>query len=125
MKIVVDVKSAEPLNEQIRTQIIRCITDGSIKADECLPSIRFVARTLKVGVITVKTAYEKLEEDGYIYTVAGKGCFVSRNAEKHADKKTDLVLSRLKPAVEYARSLGVSKQEFAALVDTLYGGEEK
>ncbi len=120
MKIVVDVNSAEPLNEQIRTQIIRRISDGSIKANECLPSIRFVAKTLRVGVITVKTAYEKLEEDGYIYTVAGKGCFVSETAADSVGKKTDLVLSRLKPVVEYARALGVSREEVIGLITSLY-----
>lgn len=120
MKIILDNKSAEPLNEQIRTQIMRQITDGSLKADECLPSIRFVAKTLQIGVITVKTAYEKLEEDGYIYTAAGKGCFVKSGAAQNSDKKTELVKTRLKPAVDYARSLGIRKEELAELITNLF-----
>ena len=61
MKIILDSKSAQPLNEQIRAQIIRQIADGTLKADECLPSVRNAARMLGVGVITVKAAYDKSE----------------------------------------------------------------
>lgn len=120
MKIVIDSNSGVPLNEQIRMQILRQIIDGELKENECLPSIRFVARELGIGVITVKTAYEKLESDGFIYTVQGKGCFVSGTAAENKEPVSALAKERLSAAVEYCRSLGVDKDELIKMIEELF-----
>ena len=120
MKITLDQKSATPLWRQIYLQILRQVSDGSLKDNECLPSIRFVARELGIGIITVKTAYEKLEADGIIYTLPGKGCFV--RSENVGDKAACLtaVRDRLRSEVEHARSLGVTESELIDIVRKLY-----
>lgn len=122
MKIILDAKGTQPLNEQIRAQIIRQITDGTLKADECLPSVRHAARMLGVGVITVKAAYDKLEADGFIYTQAGKGCFVSaqKGNEDGAAALEYLASQSMRPCVERLKALGIDLSTAAALLETLY-----
>ena len=77
MNLLLDNRSGVPIYTQIYTQIRAQITDGTLKADEALPSIRNLAKDLRISVITTKRAYEELEKEGYIYTIAGKGSFVS------------------------------------------------
>ena len=121
MKIILDSKSAQPLNEQIRAQIIRQIADGTLKADECLPSVRNAARMLGVGVITVKAAYDKLEADGFIYTQAGKGCFVgAQKGSCGAEALESLAAQSMRPCVERLKSLGIDLPAAAALLETPY-----
>lgn len=82
MNLWIDNKSDLPIYEQIYTQMKSQITSGALQPDEALPSIRNLAKDLKISVITTKRAYEVLEESGYIYTIPAKGCFVSSvNAE--------------------------------------------
>lgn len=78
MEIILNNRSGKPIYEQITDQIRDQIADGSLKREEMLPSIRALAKDLKISVITTKRAYEELERQGYIYTVAGKGCFVAQ-----------------------------------------------
>ena len=82
MTILIDNKSGEPIYEQIFSQIRDQILTGVLGPDEALPSIRSLAKDLRISVITTKRAYEELEREGFLYTVAGKGCFV---AEKNAE----------------------------------------
>ena len=77
MDIIISNSSGQPIYEQICRQIKGAVATGRLKPGEALPSIRALARDLRISVITTKRAYEELERDGYIYTVAGKGCFVS------------------------------------------------
>ena len=82
MFIAIDNKSGIPIYEQIYSQIKNQIISSSIGENEMLPSIRSLAKDLRISVITTKRAYDELERDGFIYTVAGKGCFVAqKNAE--------------------------------------------
>lgn len=78
MKILINNKSGQPIYDQIYTQLKDQIIYGEIKEDESLPSIRSLAKDLRISVITTKRAYEELERDGYIYTVAGKGSFAAK-----------------------------------------------
>ncbi|MBR2811829.1 MAG: GntR family transcriptional regulator [Solobacterium sp.] len=78
MRLFLNHSDERPIYEQIAVQIRDQVISGELEVDEPLPSIRNLARDLKVSVITTKRAYEELEKDGYIYTVAGKGCFVAR-----------------------------------------------
>ena len=122
MKIVINPNLTSPLYEQVYSQIVRGMASGEIKAGECLPSIRFVARELRIGIITVKTAYEKLEADGFIETVAGKGCFVRQSAATSSPEtlRLSLVKDKLSDDVDYAKSLGVTEQEFIDIIRSLY-----
>lgn len=122
MKIVIG--GSQPIYLQIYSQLVRQISDGTLKADECLPSIRTVARQLQIGVITVKSAYEKLESDGFIYTVQGKGCFVKGGSGGNSDKRLSSARERLKDAADYCRSLGLDIREFLALAEQVYSQNE-
>lgn len=84
MFITIDNKSGIPIYEQIYSQIKNQIISSAIGENEMLPSIRSLAKDLRISVITTKRAYDELERDGFIYTVAGKGCFV-------AQKNTELL----------------------------------
>ena len=77
MTILIDNKSGAPIYDQIYTQIKDQIISGALQEDEALPSIRNLAKDLRISVITTRRAYEELERDGYLYTVAGKGCYVA------------------------------------------------
>lgn len=82
MNIYIDSRSGAPIYDQIYSQIKRQIVSGEFSADDPLPSIRTLAKELRISVITTKRAYEELEREGYIYTLAGKGSFVAhRSAE--------------------------------------------
>ena len=77
MYILIDNKSGAPIYDQIVAQIKRQILDGSLAEDEALPSIRSLAKDLRISVITTKRAYEELEQEGFIYTMPGKGSYVA------------------------------------------------
>ncbi|PFD56075.1 GntR family transcriptional regulator, partial [Bacillus thuringiensis] len=82
MKILLSNKSKSPIYQQIIDQIILQISNETLKVDDSLPSMRSLARDLKVSVITSKRAYEELEKAGYIYSIVGKGSFVAKQTKK-------------------------------------------
>ena len=82
MHILIDNKSGVPIYEQIYSQIKNQIIGGSLKENEMLPSIRGLAKDLRISFITTKRAYEELEREGFLYTLPGKGCYVApKNVE--------------------------------------------
>lgn len=84
MNILISNANDKPIYEQICTQIKNAVLTGALRPGDALPSIRSLAKDLRVSVITTKRAYDELEKDGYLYTVPGKGCYV-------AEKNTQLV----------------------------------
>lgn len=121
MDIVIAYKSETPIYEQIYDQISSQIINGELPADFCLPSIRAISKDLNISVITVKNAWELLESNGFIYTQAGKGCFVKAHTQKHLDeKKTILAKKRLKEDIEYYKNLGLSYKELSTLIKEIY-----
>ncbi|MFA6939657.1 MAG: GntR family transcriptional regulator, partial [Clostridiaceae bacterium] len=82
MNILISTLSQTPIYEQIQNQIKDLVLSGKLKPEEQLPSIRLMAKDLKVGIITVKRAYQELENEGIIVNVQGKGCFVADIDEK-------------------------------------------
>lgn len=84
MDIIISNASNEPIYRQIYNQIKSCIISGELCEEEILPSIRVLAKDLRISVITTKRAYDELEKDGFVHTVAGKGCYV-------AQKNTELI----------------------------------
>ena len=120
INLTVSLKSNIPIYEQIYDQIAAQILNGKLKPDEILPSIRNVASELSISVITVKNAWEQLAANGFIYTVAGKGCFVAHVDDKLAERKLSIAAERLKNDLEYYRGLGISLSELNILIDENY-----
>ncbi|MDD4172080.1 MAG: GntR family transcriptional regulator [Syntrophomonas sp.] len=121
MNIVISNRSDEPIYNQIYQQLRAAIVREELAAGEPLPSIRSLARDLQVSVITTKRAYDELERDGYIETVAGKGSFVApQNAELLREKRVNLIEEKLVTVIHEARTLGLSLPELQRIVELLY-----
>ncbi len=121
MKIIISNSDSRPIYEQITAQIKNLIISGELKAGDTLPSMRFLAKELRISVITTKRAYEELERDGFIETVAGKGSFVAgMNTEFIREEHLRIAEEHLQKAVEAAKSAGISKDELAETLEMLY-----
>ena len=117
MKIIIKNKSELPIYEQIEEQIKSQIIDGSIREDEQLPSIRQLARDLKIRVITTTRVYNDLADEGFIISVAGKGYFVApRNNELMRERMLCEMEEAIEKAVTSGRNAGLSDDE---IVNTL------
>lgn len=105
MNVFIDNKSSLPIYDQIYSQIKAQIINGELQEDDALPSIRNLAKDLRISVITTKRAYDELEKEGFIYTIAAKGCFV-------APKNTELIreenLKKIESHIEQIAQLAVS-----------------
>ncbi len=125
MTILIDNKSGQPIYEQIVEQIREQILMGTLGADEALPSIRSLAKDLRISVITTKRAYEELEQEGFLYTVAGKGCFV---AEKNTELLREEDLRRIEEHLSEIRRLaarcGLTRAELREMLDIIEEDEE-
>ena len=125
MYILIDNKSGAPIYDQIVAQIKRQILDGSLAEDEALPSIRSLAKDLRISVITTKRAYEELEQEGFLYTVAGKGCFV---AEKNTELLREEDLRRIEEHLSEIRRLaarcGLTREELRKMLEIMEEDEE-
>jgi GntR family transcriptional regulator len=121
MKITISPTADVPIYQQIYQQISAQIMQGELQNDFCLPPIRTVAKELRVSVITVKRAWEELERDGFIYTMAGKGCFVAPLSQTAlVDKRSELVCEKLEKDMEYFKKLGLSKAELLDFIKKNY-----
>ncbi|MCX5774892.1 MAG: GntR family transcriptional regulator [Firmicutes bacterium] len=117
MNLAILSKSNKPIYEQIYDQIVAQIISGELEAHFCLPSIRVVASQLGVSVITIKKAWELLEADQFIYTKAGKGCFVTEYAPlKLDDKKILLGREKIRQDIQYYKGLGLSLEEILKII---------
>ena len=121
MNIIISNSSAVPLYEQIQNQIKTQILNGEVKADEHLPSIRSLAKELKVSIITTKRAYEELEKEGYIVTVAGKGSYVcGQSTERLKEAALFEMESKLEEIIMGAKKLGITQDEFIEIIKSFY-----
>ena len=117
MQIFIDNKSGAPIYDQIFSQIRDQIVSGALTADEALPSIRNLAKDLRISVITTKRAYEELEREGFLYTVPGKGCFVAaRNTDLLREENLRRMEAHLEEAARLASLCGLTDSE---LMETL------
>lgn len=115
MKIVIKNKSDMPIYEQIEEQIKAQILEGKVAEDEQLPSIRQLARDLKISVITTTRVYTDLAEEGFIISVTGKGYFVApRNNELLRERMLCEMEEGLEKAVTNGRNAGLSNEEIVA-----------
>lgn len=121
MEIVVSNKASRPLYEQIATQIKTAIMSGELKAGEPIPSVRTLAKSLHISILTVQKAYSTLQEDGFIETTAGKGCYVSaQNQDFYLEEQQKKIEERFSEAIEIARASGISFDKLIELLTILY-----
>ena len=124
MDIIIRNTGDAPIYDQITRQIKGLILRGELREGEALPSLRLLARELRISVITTKRAYEELEREGFITTVPGKGCFVApRNLELVREASLRQAEEYLQQAVDAARSGGVTLEELTETLNILYGGD--
>ena len=126
MDIVISPETDKPIYQQIFEQISAQIIKGTLTSGACLPPIRTVAKELRISVITVKKAWEELENAGFIHTVGGKGCFVA-NLETPAlvQKKNLMAEEKLRTDLMYYKTLGLTENELISLVKKNFYIEEK
>ena len=121
MDILISNDSPVKLYEQIENSIKNEILNGNLKPGEMLPSIRMLAKDLKVSIITTKRAYEELEKEGFIETVVGKGTFVSgTNSERLKEAAMAEMESRMEEVIVTAKSLGLSIDECIEIMKSIY-----
>ncbi len=124
MELIIRNTTSQPIYEQIYVQIKSQIVSGILKPGEALPSIRALAKDLKISVITTKRAYDELEAQGLIYTMAGKGCFVAEeNLELIREQRQKELEDHLTAALELARGCGLTVQDLVRTL-TLLSEEE-
>jgi GntR family transcriptional regulator len=120
----IDMRSRVPIYEQIKTQAMELILLGALRPHDQLPSIRELARALQLNVNTVKKAFQDLEADGVIYTLAGRGSFVAENALGNAQLKKRAA-GELKTALVAARASGLAYGEAFELLNSAYADQRK
>lgn len=121
MDIIIVGDSAIPLYEQITKQLKEQILQGKLKKGSILPSIRALAKELKVSIITVKRAYEELEQEGFVETMPGKGTYVSMdNRERLMEIRKSQIEERLEEAVSSAKNIGMSLEELMECITLIY-----
>lgn len=118
MNLFIDNKSGCPIYEQIYTQIKTHIISGELKEDEALPSIRNLAKDLRISVITTKRAYDELEKDGFIYTVAAKGCFVApKNVELLREDNLKKIEKHIEQIIQLAATCNLNKKDIIEMIN--------
>jgi GntR family transcriptional regulator len=123
MRILISNTSSDPIYEQIKNEIKHEIVTDRLKDGEMLPSIRKLAKDLQISVITTKRAYDDLEKEGLIASIAGKGTFVSaKNRELIKEKKLRIIEAKLEEAVDAAKLLGVKGKELENILSVLLKG---
>ena len=123
MELIIRNTDSQPIYEQITAQLRRQILSGALAPGEALPSIRGLAKDLKISVITTKRAYDELEAQGLINTVAGKGCYVAEpDLALFREQSLYLLEDHLAAAAELARTCGLSESELAELLRRKWEG---
>lgn len=124
MNISISNQNGKPIYEQITEQIKALILAGQLKEGDPLPSMRLLAKELRISVITTKRAYEELEREGFINTVPGKGCFVApQNPELAREDALRRAEEHLSQAVDIAKTAGLTLSELTETLNLLYGDE--
>ena len=112
VNVFIDNKSGAPIYDQIYTQIKEQIINGTLQEDDPLPSIRNLAKDLRISVVTTKRAYDELEKEGFIYTIAAKGCFVAaKNVELLRETNLKKIEEYMEQIARLAVSCNLTKQE--------------
>ena len=126
MKLIISNNKLIPIYEQITNQIKALIINGDLKSGDKIPSIRTLTKQLKVSIITVQRAYDDLQQSGFIETSIGKGSYVlDENIELVKEEQQKAIENLLKEAVESAKKIALSEDNFIKLVQILYKEEEQ
>lgn len=121
MNIIISNSSDKPIYEQITTQIKSMIMTGRLKEGDALPSMRTLAKELRISVITTKRAYEDLERDGFITTVVGKGSFVkAADTRLVREEKLKQIEELISKAVFLAQQSGIECREIEEILEIIY-----
>lgn len=121
MEIFINNHASIPIYEQISSQIKSMVISGELTAGEALPSIRGLAKSLHISVLTVQKAYDVLQADGFIETTAGKGCFVSaQNQDFYLEEQQKKIESHFTEAIEIAKASGIKLDKLQSLLALLY-----
>lgn len=120
MNLFIDNKSGKPIYEQIYSQIKAQIISGALQEEQALPSIRNLAKDLRISVITTKRAYDELEREGFIYTVAAKGCFVApKNMELLREENLKEIEKHMEAIGKLAVSCNLTKQDLLEMFNCI------
>lgn len=121
MNILITHNSNKPIYEMVYEQIAVQIISRQLQSGYCLPSIRVVASELSISVITVKKAWELLEQNGFIFTISGKGCYVENlTDEVLSQKRFDIATAEIKDSVALLKSLKMTSVEVAELIKGIF-----
>lgn len=124
MNLIISNNSDIPIYEQIKREMKRAINSNELESAEMLPSVRNLAKDLRISILTVKKAYDELESEGYIKTVQGKGSFViSRNQNLVKEEQIKIIEEHLEEIVKIAKITDINKEEIIELINYLYEGE--
>ena len=125
MEIIISNSTSKPIYEQITSQIKQMIMTGELKSGESIPSMRSLAKSLHISVITVQKAYEDLQKDGFIETTVGRGSFVrADNKEFIQEEKQREIESCLQKAIELSKENGISLSKLIELLNIFYEEEK-
>lgn len=125
MTIFIDNKSGAPIYDQIYSQIKSQIISGALRENEMLPSIRGLAKDLRISFITTKRAYEELEKEGFIYTLPAKGCYVApKNVELIREENLKKIEAHIEQIIQLAATCSLSKEEILEMVNFCLEGQE-
>lgn len=125
MEIIISSNTSKPIYEQITSQIKALIMSGELQTGDPLPSMRAMAKSLHVSVITVQKAYEDLQRDGFIETTVGRGSFVAaKNRDFIQEEQQRKVEEHLQEAAEIARTSGITEEKLIDLLKMFYSGQE-
>lgn len=124
MNIIISNSSPIPIYEHIKNTIMNQIIAGDLKENEPLPSIRVLAKDIKISVMTIKKAYDELEQEGYIITRQGKGSFVApKNLELMKEQKQKEIESYIAKIIDIAHLCNINKKEIIDLLEYIWSDE--
>ena len=124
MQLYIDNRSGAPIYDQIYSQIKDAILSGQVAEGEALPSIRALAKDLRISFITTKRAYEELEKDGFLYTIPAKGCYVApRNKELLREENLKKIEGHIDEILSLAAACGLSQADILEMVRFAMEGE--
>ena len=125
MHILIDNKSGTPIYDQIYSQIKAQIISGELQENEMLPSIRGLAKDLRISFITTKQAYDELEKEGFLYTIPAKGCYVApKNVELLREESLKKIEDHIDQILKLAASCNLSKDDIVSMILFAMEGQE-
>ena len=123
--VIIDNKSGAPIYDQIYSQIKNQIISGALKENEMLPSIRGLAKDLKISFVTTKRAYDELEREGFIYTIQAKGCYVApKNVELLREENLKRIEGHIEEIVRLSAACNLAKSNIKEMLDFAFEAEK-